>query len=1004
MKRQFVLDKEISLSKENDYLKTEIYANNLSEIINNAPINKVFTIGLFGDWGTGKSSIIETSRTNIETEKKSKVRFIIYDAWKYSCDSFRRMFLLKVQEELKQEQTKEMERFYQSENAETKPKQVFNIKGLSITITALILLVIIISVLPIEIEWKSPIISIITLLGLLISVLNGLFHTLKISINKPALFAPEQFEECFKQMMGISLKKECCIIRHIRKVIEYVRRGEATIIGLDKIVIVIDNIDRCHSTMAYQLLTDIKTFLSNEEYNIIFVIPVDDQALKKHLFNNATSDGNQCNKDKEEFLRKFFNVTLRIKPHQTLEMQAFARKLNEKFKLNFNNDTLSLAAKEFATNPRRIIQLFNNLSTELNLYEDDFAAKNEAIICAIVILREEYGSFYDKVLKNSTLLKRRPKAVTENDSDELKSFLRVADSYFKNTEISDIAQILTNTKAQFGSISNEIQEAIHTNNIDRVIEFTKEQTELKTDIIQLIHHSIAEDSKYESELQMVNRLMFISQLSDKLSIEKSDFIKFDNGFRGYYERIIPKSTDANLICNYANRMSEFGINELKNVIIKYVLAENEEKPVNFDNYVTAIFKIFNSEKDSKSLVPFAEKYFVENEIDKDITYTGNQQKYLFTDNIIKVKIEHIKEIGENDDSKELLWLFENKSNISIETYGIFFSHISTIIGEMRSKTSDEIISYINFLIPFVANIKDSVLKEEPNELFEKLFSSRGNNTRYYAQTKLIDECIENEDASKLIIDFLCQMYRITNNQTSINEQLDTLVPHYRSYLNSKLVELLNKGYTLVPLFNIIFLDEDYSSKDTIALLKNCFTRKKEDGTIHISEKQVINKIKSLLDKVLNPNVIPLINDIIVDVSIKQIVINDIVSRDSTLINSLPQELLDLAIKAYSNDSADNYSMNYVYLTVIAEKGDASQKSILIKSLWNNIYNKRNVQETFSIFEILELTKQTDIDLLLAHLNDFKENIPTEDSELNKRINDLILKFSPEKKEALKKRK
>ena len=32
---------------------------------------------------------------------------------------------------------------------------------------------------------------------------------------------------------------------------------------------IIDNIDRCHNEMAYQLLTDIKTFLSDEELNII---------------------------------------------------------------------------------------------------------------------------------------------------------------------------------------------------------------------------------------------------------------------------------------------------------------------------------------------------------------------------------------------------------------------------------------------------------------------------------------------------------------------------------------------------------------------------------------------------------------------------------------------------------------------------------------------------------------------------------------------------------------
>ena len=56
------------LSEENDLLKTRIYANTLIKLINNTPPDKVFTIGLFGNWGTGKSSIIETAKQELETD------------------------------------------------------------------------------------------------------------------------------------------------------------------------------------------------------------------------------------------------------------------------------------------------------------------------------------------------------------------------------------------------------------------------------------------------------------------------------------------------------------------------------------------------------------------------------------------------------------------------------------------------------------------------------------------------------------------------------------------------------------------------------------------------------------------------------------------------------------------------------------------------------------------------------------------------------------------------
>src|ERR1700712_685531 len=50
------------------------------------------TIGLFGSWGTGKSTVIEILREDIgET-----IPFFVFDAWKYQNDSLRRIFLLKL--------------------------------------------------------------------------------------------------------------------------------------------------------------------------------------------------------------------------------------------------------------------------------------------------------------------------------------------------------------------------------------------------------------------------------------------------------------------------------------------------------------------------------------------------------------------------------------------------------------------------------------------------------------------------------------------------------------------------------------------------------------------------------------------------------------------------------------------------------------------------------------------------------------------------------------------
>ena len=200
MERKFIVDEEISFVNNDYILKTGVYADSLVKIISNTPHDKVFTIGLFGSWGSGKSSIIKTAKDKIEKENK-RVKFITYDAWKYVNDSFRRMFLLKVQQELKQGQTEVMQRFYQSESVEAEPKTYISTNGLVLLILALLVFLIIIQVMPISFEMKVPVISGFSLIGLLVTVFSGIFQKLKIQINKPIIFAPEQFEECFRDMV-----------------------------------------------------------------------------------------------------------------------------------------------------------------------------------------------------------------------------------------------------------------------------------------------------------------------------------------------------------------------------------------------------------------------------------------------------------------------------------------------------------------------------------------------------------------------------------------------------------------------------------------------------------------------------------------------------------------------------------------------------------------------------------------------------------------------------------
>jgi len=106
----------------------------------------------------------------------------------------------------------------------------------------------------------------------------------------------------------------------------------------------------------------IKTFLEQKDKEIVFIIPIDESEIKKHI-NKEGHDGN-------EFLRKLFNTTLTIKKFSEDDLFKFTKKLQKSHKLDLNDDVLSLISQEFTKSPRKIIQFLNVLQTEIKLAEE----------------------------------------------------------------------------------------------------------------------------------------------------------------------------------------------------------------------------------------------------------------------------------------------------------------------------------------------------------------------------------------------------------------------------------------------------------------------------------------------------------------------------------------------------------------------------------------------------------------------------------------------------------
>lgn len=994
MLNKFIIDQEINLNNS-DFLKTKVYADNLSKIIKNTVENKVFTIGLFGNWGTGKSSIVRTSQEQIENENK-RIKFVTYDAWQYVNDSFRRMFLRKLREDLKYEETDLMKRFYENESMDIGNKYQISATKLSWILGGLILLLLILTFIPIEIDYKLPIYSFFTLLGLLITIISGAFHQLKISVSKPHFFAPEQFEECFKEIVTNSLSKRNNILKWVK--------GDKSIQNLERLVIVIDNIDRCSSDVAYNLLTDIKTFFSSEPYSIVFIIPVDDNALKKHIIK-SNHDISLCHQESEEFLRKFFNVTLRIKPYNETDLFYFAEQIAMKSNLKLKPETINIASKEYAKSPRRIIQLFNNLLVEKN-FDIDFSEKNETLICCILIIREEYPEYFDAILNSPKVFNERE----YNTKDEkLKRFIRIAQTAIGNVRINDLNRILTNTHNQFINIPIDIKDAIDTFDFEKVLNvWENEKQSISSYILDRLSNSV-KNNLIETDLvayfDLLTNINAVFPFNDVLSK------RIDEKVQPYLSILITKTLNHDNLCRYALLREQQKASSIKNTLIEESKRlKDQQKGEYWEKLFKAILNNFKDKKTALELSPtfdFYHNYFDEIELSEE------QIEHLFSDTYVQERIadlptdnnEEIVLNVESNEYKKLKWIFENKKNISEDAYSHFFAKV---IGKrnddsrMRDKTNEDILNLLLFVNPILSLIPNNKLKKQPETLYSLITGYRKishpsyrNDSRYDSQISFIDESLANNKYLQEIIDFVINIYRISNNETNTKDEINKILKVKN--IDNIFVSLIETDLDLHPILDIVFeAAREFDKPESLFVLGHCFIQQKGDSYLILDE-----KANKKLDELLiyaqaedSKEVYSLLELLIKKERYSDLLKKIIIDKDSDFINSLPNNLFRLAIGSFNKNNYKDYSNNFDFMSSIIQHGSKNQKHFVVQILIEKLDNNEDIDNSLRLIESMtNIPSFDESGLILSHLDSFKrQNKETLDNETLSRVNKLIKKL------------
>lgn len=386
-----------------------------------------FTLGIFGGWGVGKTSIIKDLLNSAKQEKKLAETPIVYlDIWKYEGDSLRRQFLIDMQEELKRQGSLDKHFFVEpelytsrTEEGQTEPR--FSLRRLK-EVTPLLLEVFLIVAAGmyliswIPIDGRLQLLMSSLLIPLLLYIIPRLSRVVvvqkKYSISEAALYSSEQFEKVFKNMINDTNCK------------------------CKNIVIVIDNLDRCCRNRVVEVLSVIKTYLEPIGKNkCIFIIPCDDLAIKEQIkaeYEVSFGDSNDAEEYADEYIRKFFNASIRITPFIETEMEPYIETQLGKMLLTKEMDVreikqlTQMISSVFRKNPRQIKQFLNNFTSKYLLIKEREAgpepmihptiSDNIMFLAKVAIIETKFLDWYRKFEADDNLFREATRSLYTPDS------------------------------------------------------------------------------------------------------------------------------------------------------------------------------------------------------------------------------------------------------------------------------------------------------------------------------------------------------------------------------------------------------------------------------------------------------------------------------------------------------------------------------------------------------------------------------------------------------------
>jgi len=400
-----------------DQLGFEPFRHALNEIITGA-VETPFTIGIFGTWGSGKTSLMQMIEADLP---KQRYRTVWFDAWKFAQqDVLWRALLLRVLRALKPPEPEEgqkpademqakraaearkdiehLEQALYGDVAWTEKGQIAfdwreGLKGAAGTILSLVLATQpgfvkeVVDAARKGIGEGKP-------LGDSLGFLRA-FSQETVEHHQAQLRSLEEFQDTFRRILTLTLSPD------------------------QRFVLFIDDLDRCLPEKAVEILEAVKLFLDVE--GCIFVLGVDRVVIEQGIcvrYKDFSAAGAMPIKGRD-YLDKIIQLPFNLPPIYDADIAAYIQKTIPRRGRAVIRKAMSDSADIFAAgleaNPRKVKRALGafHLLLTLAVHRERVAARHQQIITKIepgllaklVVIQNSFPDLYEECVQRYRLLR-----------------------------------------------------------------------------------------------------------------------------------------------------------------------------------------------------------------------------------------------------------------------------------------------------------------------------------------------------------------------------------------------------------------------------------------------------------------------------------------------------------------------------------------------------------------------------------------------------------------------